>query len=116
MVFGAHLVLYSVDAEADRRFLSDIFGLHSVDAGHGWLIFRLPPAEMAVHPAEAPGAELYLMCDDLAAEVESLKARGVPCAPVEQARWGSMTRLVLPGGATIGVYQPNHPIALAGDA
>jgi hypothetical protein len=112
MVFGAHLILYSKDADADRRFLGETLGIRSVDAGHGWLIFAMPPAEAAVHPAEAPGAELYLMCDDLTAEVESLVARGVSCAPVEDARWGSITKIALPGGGTIGLYQPRHPLAI----
>ena len=112
MVFGAHLVLYSEDADADRRFLAEMLGLRSVDAGHGWLIFALPPAEVAVHPAAAPGVELYLMCDDLAAEVETLGARGVPCSPIEEARWGSMTKIVLPGGGSVGLYQPRHPLAI----
>lgn len=112
MVFGAHVVLYSEDADADRRFLAEILGLRSVDAGHGWLIFELPPAECAVHPAEAPAVELYLMCDDLTAELESLGARGVSCSPVEEARWGSITKIPLPGGGTVGLYQPKHPIAI----
>lgn len=112
MIFGAHLVLYSEDADADRRFLSEVVGLGSIDAGQGWLIFEMPPAEVAVHPAEAPGAELYLMCDDLTVEVQSLAARGVHCSPVEQARWGSITKIALPGGGTIGLYQPKHPLAL----
>jgi hypothetical protein len=112
MVFGAHLVLYSTDADADRRFLAEVLGLRSIDAGHGWLIFEMPPSEVAVHPAEAPGAELYLMCDDLNAEVKSLVARGVSCSPVEEARWGSITKIALPGGGTIGLYQPKHPMAL----
>jgi hypothetical protein len=112
MVFGAHLVLYSRDADADRRFLAKVLGLQSIDAGHGWLIFKMPPAEVAVHPPEAPGAELYLMCDDLIAEVESLTARGVNSSPVEDARWGSITKITLPGGGTIGLYQPKHAVAL----
>ena len=112
MVFGVHLVLYSTDADADRQFLADILGLRSIDAGHGWLIFALPPAEVAMHPAEAPGAELYLMCDDLVAEIESLTARGVTCSPVEEARWGSITKITLPGGGAVGLYQPKHPLAL----
>jgi hypothetical protein len=86
----------------------------SVDAGHDWLIFRLPPAELAVHPVdEAGGHELYLMCDDLAAEMSSLQAKGVECAPVEEARWGSVTKIRLPGGGEIGLYQPRHPTAIA---
>lgn len=112
MVFGAHLVLFSNDADADRRFLSDVFGLRSVDGGGGWLIFALPPAETAVHPAEAPGAELYLMCDDLGQEVRSLTTKGVACSPVEEARWGSFTKIALPGGGEVGLYQPKHPLAI----
>ncbi len=86
--------------------------MRSIDAGHGWLIFEMPPSELAVHPAEAAGAQLYLMCDDLFAEVESLVARGVSCSPIEEARWGSITKITLPGGPTIGLYQPKHPSAL----
>lgn len=112
MVFGAHLVLYSQDAEADRQFLAETFGLGSVDAGDGWLIFAMPPSEVAVHPAEAAGAELYLLCDDLAAEIRSLAARGVSCSAIEEARWGSITRIALPGGLRIGLYQPRHPLAI----
>jgi predicted enzyme related to lactoylglutathione lyase len=112
MIFGAHLVLYSTDAEADHAFLADVFGFGSVDAGGGWLIFALPPAEAAVHPAEAPAAELYLMCDDLEAEMRTLSGRGVACSPVEEARWGSITKIALPSGAEVGLYQPKHPIAI----
>ncbi len=113
MIFGAHLVIYSVDAEADRAFLADVLGFDSVDAGGGWLIFGLPPAEAAVHPAEAPAAELYLMCDDLEAEIRSLADRGAVCAPVEEARWGSITKITLPSGAQVGLYQPTHRSAIA---
>ncbi len=117
MIFGAHLVLFSEDADADRDFLARVLGLDSVDAGGGWLIFRLPPAEVAVHPAEQPGGGLYLMCDDLAAEMRSLAERGVVCSEVEEARWGSVTRIGLPGGGELGLYQPRHPVAIdAGDA
>jgi len=112
VVFGAHFVLYSTDAEADRLFLAETFGMESVDAGHGWLIFALPPAEVAVHPAEAPGAQMFLMCDDLQAVRGSLVARGVACSPVEEARWGSITRISLPGGGEVGLYQPKHPLAI----
>jgi hypothetical protein len=84
-----------------------------VDAGHGWLIFKLPPAEAAVHPADGePGAELYLMCDDLQAAIESLASKHVTCGPIDQARWGSKTSIHLPGGGNIGLYQPSHPTAL----
>ncbi|MGH8862341.1 MAG: VOC family protein [Jatrophihabitantaceae bacterium] len=112
MVFGAHLVLYSQAAEADRRFLAETLGLDSVDAGQGWLIFAMPPSEVAVHPAETGGAELYLMCDDVATEIESLAARGVSCSAIEEARWGSITKITLPGGSAIGLYQPRHPLAI----
>jgi len=112
MIFGAHVVLYSMDAEADRAFLADVLGFDSVDAGGGWLIFGLPPAEAAVHPAEAPAAELYLMCDNLDAEMRALAARGAVCSAVEEARWGSITKIALPSGAEVGLYQPKHPTAI----
>jgi catechol 2,3-dioxygenase-like lactoylglutathione lyase family enzyme len=112
MIFGAHLVLYSTDAEADRAFLTDVLGFDSVDAGGGWLIFGLPPAEAAVHPAEAPAAELYLMCDDLEEEMRGLSQRGVVCSAVDEARWGSITKITLPSGLEIGLYQPRHRSAI----
>jgi catechol 2,3-dioxygenase-like lactoylglutathione lyase family enzyme len=112
VVFGAHLVLYSRDAEADRRFLAETLGMASVDAGGGWLIFAMPPSELAVHPADAAGAELFFMCADVSAEVESLAARGVSCSAIEEARWGSIVRIALPGGGTIGLYQPRHRLAI----
>jgi catechol 2,3-dioxygenase-like lactoylglutathione lyase family enzyme len=109
MVFGAHVILYSHDAAADRAFLKDVLGFSSVDAGEGWLIFALPPAELAVHPAEEDVRnELYLMCVDLKAEVLALEEKGVRCSEVEEARWGSVTRIRLPGGGEIGIYQPKH--------
>jgi catechol 2,3-dioxygenase-like lactoylglutathione lyase family enzyme len=114
MIFGAHIVLYSKDADADRAFLQDVLGFKSVDAGRGWLIFALPPSEAAVHPAESNDRpQLYLMCDDLYTEIESLKNKGVTCSPVEEARWGSITRIRLPGGGELGLYQPKHPTALS---
>jgi hypothetical protein len=112
VVFGAHLVLFSQNAEADRRFLAETFGLDSVDAGHGWLIFALPPSELAVHPGDAHSAQLYLLCDDLVAEIASLASRGVQCSAIEEARWGSMTKVALPGGGEVGLYQPKHPLAI----
>jgi catechol 2,3-dioxygenase-like lactoylglutathione lyase family enzyme len=114
MISGAHFVLFSTDAEADRAFLRDVLGFDSVDAGGGWLIFAFPPAEAAVHPGEVPAAELYLMCDNLDAEMRALAGRGVACAPVEEARWGSITKIKLPSGAELGLYQPKHPTALGG--
>ena len=113
MIFGAHVIVYSRDAEADRAFLRDVIGFKSVDAGHGWLIFGLPPAEAAVHPTDGDEAhELYLMCDDLQAEMAALATRGVDCAEIQEARWGSITRIGLPGGGQVGLYQPKHPTAL----
>ena len=113
MIFGAHVILYSKNADADRAFLKDSLGFSSVDAGHGWLIFALPPAEAAVHPAEENGRhELYFMCDDLNAEIAALAAKGIECSEVHQERWGSITRIQLPGGGQVGLYQPKHPIAI----
>jgi catechol 2,3-dioxygenase-like lactoylglutathione lyase family enzyme len=113
MIFGAHVIVYSNDATADRDFFRDVLGLSSVDAGHGWLIFALPPAELAVHPAEVNvGNELYFMSGDLKAEINALEAKGVRCSEVEEARWGSVTRVRLPGGGEVGLYQPKHPSPL----
>ena len=113
MINGAHIIIYSTDAEADRAFFRDILGLRNVDAGHGWLIFKLPPAEAAFHPAEANDRhELYLMCDDLKAEMAALVSKGVHCSAVQEERWGSITHLSLPGGGQLGLYQPKHPKAI----
>lgn len=114
MISGAHVIVYSKNAEADRAFFRDILGFNSVDAGHGWLIFALPPAEAAFHPSDESGVahELYLMCDDLKAEIVSLAAKGVKCSTVQEARWGSITKVQLPGGGEVGLYQPKHPTAL----
>lgn len=113
MINGAHIILYSRDAEADRRFLLDVLGLDHVDAGGGWLIFRAPPAELAVHPTEAPGtSELYLMCDDVKATVDELEAKGVQMAkPISDQGWGLVTAIRLPGGDELGLYEPRHPTA-----
>jgi catechol 2,3-dioxygenase-like lactoylglutathione lyase family enzyme len=113
VIFGAHVILYSKDVEADRAFLRDTLGFSFVDAGHGWLIFTLPPAEAAVHPAEADGRhELYFMCDDLEAEIYALVTKGVRCSEIQKERWGSIVKILLPGGGEIGLYQPRHPTAL----
>jgi catechol 2,3-dioxygenase-like lactoylglutathione lyase family enzyme len=112
VIFGAHIVIYSRDAAADRAFFRDVLGLASVDAGHDWLIFALPPAELAVHPVGGGGShELYLMCDDLRSEMDTLAEKGVQCSDIEEARWGSVTKLQLPGGGAVGLYQPRHPTA-----
>ena len=114
MIIGVHALVFSKDAEAVRAFFGDVLGLPSVDAGGGWLIFALPPAELAAHPAEQSGAhELYLMCDDIAATVKELKTKGVGFAtPVSEQGFGLMTRLKLPGGGELGLYEPRHPTAI----
>src|SRR5205814_8909535 len=91
LIYGAHVNLNSKDPDADRAILRDVLGFDSVDAGGGWLIFALPPAEAAIHPAETPSTDLYLMCSDLEAEMQSLAQKGISFSPVEQARWGSVT-------------------------
>jgi catechol 2,3-dioxygenase-like lactoylglutathione lyase family enzyme len=114
MISGTHVIIYSKDAEADRAFFRDVLGFKSVDAGHGWLIFALPPAEAAFHPSEGDGSvhELYFLCDDLKAEMASLAKKDVKCSAVHEARWGSITKIQLPGGGEVGLYQPKHPTAL----
>ena len=113
MVSGAHVIIYSTRAEEDRAFLRDVLGFKSVDAGHGWLIFALPPAEVAFHPSDENGAhELYFMCDGLRAEMAALSKKGVKCSDVQEARWGSITKMRLPGGGEVGLYEPKHPTAL----
>jgi catechol 2,3-dioxygenase-like lactoylglutathione lyase family enzyme len=112
MISGAHVVVYSKNAEADRAFFRDVLGFQSVDAGHGWLIFALPPAEAAFHPGGENGPhELYFLCDDLKAEMAALAKKSVQCDEVHEERWGSITKLRLPGGGEIGLYQPKHPTA-----
>lgn len=111
MLSGAHVIIYSTDAEADRAFLRDVLQLAHVDVGHGWLIFALPPSEVAVHPAGADARnrhELYLMTDDVDAFVAKVSARGIVCSPVQDQGWGLVTELTLPGGGALGVYQPRH--------
>ena len=112
MISGTHVIIYSKDAEADRVFFRDVLGLKSVDAGHGWLIFALPPAEAALHPYEENNVhQLYLMCDDLKTEMASLAMKGVSCSEVQEAAWGSITKIRLPGGGQLHVYQPKHATA-----
>lgn len=113
MIIGAHTIIYSSDAEADRAFFRDVLGFKHVDVGHGWLIFAMPGAEVAFHPSDSSGAhEFYLMCDDLEAEMASLKRKGVVCDAVEEQPWGSLTSITLPGGGKVGLYQPKHETAL----
>jgi catechol 2,3-dioxygenase-like lactoylglutathione lyase family enzyme len=114
MISGAHVVVYTKDEEADRTFFRDILGFKSVDAGHGWLIFALPPGEAAFHPSEENGPhELYFMCDNLEAEMASLAKKAVAFSDVQEARWGSISKMRLPGGGEVGLYQPKHPTALS---
>lgn len=123
MIRGAHFLIYSKDPEADRAFFRDVLQLRSVDLGHNWLIFAMPPTELAVHPADSNfvqkhaehellGSVLYLMCDDLDKTMKSLKAKNITCAPVEKAPWGSFTILRLPSGGSLGLYQPAHETAI----
>jgi len=109
MINGAHVVLYSKEAEADRAFVRDVLEFPHVDVGHGWLIFGLPPSELAVHPAERGGGhELFFMCEDVEALVTSMKGKGVTSAPIEELGWGRLTRITLPSGASMGIYEPRH--------
>jgi hypothetical protein len=123
MINGSHFLLYSKNPEADRAFLRDALEFRSVDAGRGWLIFALPPSEIAVHPLDedAPpqnpegqvvGASLYLLCDNLDATMKALESRNVLFSEVNEAPWGIVTTFRLPGGGEIGLYQPTHPTAL----
>jgi hypothetical protein len=113
MINGAHVIVYSKDPEADRAFFRDILKFPAVDAGHGWLIFALPPAEAAFHPSEKNDLhELYFMCDDLIATMEWLTLQKVKCGPIQQVRWGIMTEINLHGGGKVGLYQPKHPTAI----
>ncbi len=110
MITGAHAIIYSRNAEADRGFLRDILKFPHVDAGHGWLIFGLPPAEVAVHPSDGDeGHELFLMCDDIGTVTLSLQEHGIECSALHQERWGILTHVSLPGGGKLGIYQPSHP-------
>jgi hypothetical protein len=110
-IIGAHAIIYSKKPEADRAFLRDVIGFRSVDVGEGWLIFALPPAEVAIHPQPADhddGHELYLMVDDVEQFVSAMAARGVACTAARDLRWGVLTDVTLPGGGKLGVYQPRH--------
>jgi catechol 2,3-dioxygenase-like lactoylglutathione lyase family enzyme len=109
VIKGAHAIIYSKDADADRAFLRDVLGLPNVDVGGGWLIFGLPPSELAVHPADENGRhELYFLVDDVDAFMATMRERRVACSTVHEERWGRITNVTLPGGGTIGVYEPRH--------
>jgi catechol 2,3-dioxygenase-like lactoylglutathione lyase family enzyme len=129
MINGAHIVLYSTDPEADRAFFRDVLNFSALDAGHGWLIFALPPAEAAFHGLDKHDLdkrvdkqgvasnddeqiarhELFLMCDDIAVTLHDLKAKHVPVSAVSEQRWGKLATLTLPGGSKLGIYEPKHP-------
>jgi hypothetical protein len=110
MIRGAHMILYSAAPEADRAFLRDVLQLTHVDAGDGWLIFGLPPCEVAVHPAEVSGKqELYFLTEAIEGFVERMNGAGVACSAVEDHGWGLLVTITLPGGGRVGVYQPRHP-------
>jgi len=111
MINGAHTIVYSQDADADRAFFKDVLGFPAVDAGRGWLLFALPPSELAVHPSEGSSHELYLMCDELAATMAELEAKGVAFEEASDQGWGVLTHLTLPGGGRVGLYEPRHPRA-----
>ena len=111
MITGAHAIVFTSDAEATRGLFRDVLGFPSVDAGGGWLIFALPPAEVAAHPADGDERqELYLMCDDIAATAEELRAKGVELSrPISDEGWGLVTAIRMPGGGELGLYEPRHP-------
>ena len=110
MINGAHAIIQSTNADADRTFFRDILGLPHVDVGEGWLIFGLPPTEVAVHPTDGENGthELYLMCSDVEALKSGLSDHGIESTPVADQGWGLVTQVTLPGGSTIGVYEPRH--------
>ena len=114
MINGIHALVYTKDADSVRTLFREVLKFPTVDAGHGWLIFALPPAELGIHPTEDEGRyELYLMCDDLETTVRELQGKGVHLArPVHDAGWGLVTALLLPGGGELGLYQPKHPTAI----
>jgi catechol 2,3-dioxygenase-like lactoylglutathione lyase family enzyme len=114
MFIGVHALIYAKDAERARAFFRDVLALDSVDAGHGWLIFALPPAEVGIHPVMDDGEyhQLYLMCRDVHKTVAKLEKKGVQCAPVQDAGFGLLTSFEIPGGGPIGMYQPKHPTAI----
>jgi hypothetical protein len=123
MIIGTHILLHSVNADADRAFLRDVLSFPSIDVGGGWLIFGLPPAEIAVHPGDGDsvqrhtgdellGAAVYFMCDDLSVTISSLESKGASCSEIQTADWGRATTIALPSGGRLGLYQPLHPTML----
>jgi hypothetical protein len=109
MLIGAHSIIYSTSPEADRAFLRDVLKLPNIDVGGGWLVFGLPPAELAVHPSDKNNVhEFYLMCDDVKALIAEMSKRNIACSPVRKLDWGLLTQVTLPGGGKLGIYQPRH--------
>src|SRR5688572_667098 len=109
MITGSHVILYSKNSSADRDFIANVLGFNHVDVGGGWLIFAMPPAEVAVHPGERNDVhELYLMTDDVKGLISELTAKGIECSPLSEQQWGSLTQLTMPSGSKLGVYQPKH--------
>jgi hypothetical protein len=109
MLIGSHIIIQSKDADADKAFLRDVLALSNIDSGGGWLIFGLPPSEVAVHPSSQNDVhEFYLICDDVEAFVAQMKQQGVECSPIQEQRWGHLVQITLPGGGKLGVYQALH--------
>jgi hypothetical protein len=109
MITGAHSIIYSTNSDADRAFFKDVLKFPNVDVGDGWLIFGLPPSEVALHPSsETTSHELYLMCDDIEAFISEMKQQNISCSPANDQGWGILTELTLPGGGKLGIYQPRH--------
>ena len=115
MITGAHTIIYSTNPEADKMFFKDILKFPYIDIGHDWLIFALRPSELAIHPSEEDSRqELYLMCDDINEFIKEMKECKIKCSKPDQQRWGTLTSVTLPGGGTIGVYEPRHERPAAG--
>lgn len=109
MITGAHTIIYSTNAIADKEFFKNVLNFNYIDAGHGWLIFALPPSEVAIHPSDENGRSgFYLLCDDVHAFIIEMAEKEVVCSPVETQRWGLITHLTLPGGGELAVYEPKH--------
>lgn len=109
MIIGAHAIIYTEHAEEARAFLSDALGLRSVDAGAGWLIFALPPAEIAIHPGDDPHHELYFLCDDIERTIAELIPKGATFGPITDQPWGRLATMTMPGGTELPIYEPSHP-------
>lgn len=109
MITGAHTIIYSANPEADRDFFKTVLKFPNIDIGHGWLIFALPPSELAVHPSvENSQVEFYLLCDDINSFIKEMSEQKIACTPLDSQRWGDIVYLTLPGGGKLGVYEPKH--------